>query len=80
MLKDLLVALNGEYNTRVQEQGRIRFEQISEMCKEAASRGERFVVLSESLPPVTKQLLINEGLTVNEQSYRNEVTTEIGWM
>lgn len=78
-LKDELLALNDKYNKLMQEHGRALFEQISKKCKEAAGRGEHFITLSESIHPVTKQLLINEGLTVNEQDYRNETTTEIGW-
>lgn len=78
-LKDELLALNDKHNKLIQEHGRALFEQISKKCKEAAKCGERFISLSESVPPVTKQLLINEGLTVTEQNYRNETTTEIGW-
>lgn len=79
-LKDELLALNDKHNKLMQEHGRALFEQISKKCKEAASRGEFFITLSESIHPVTKQLLINEGLKVDEQNYRNEITIEIGWM
>jgi hypothetical protein len=79
-LKDELLLLNAAHRTMLNEHGIFCFKKLSQLCKEAAKKGEQKITVSkEEIPAEAWRLLVEEGLTVKEFHSRDDSNVEIRW-
>jgi hypothetical protein len=79
-LKDELLVLNAAHRTMLNEHGIACFKKLSQLCKEAAKKGEQKITVSkEEIPAEAWRLLVEEGLTVKEFHSRDDSNVEIRW-